>query len=368
VNAIGTSVCGQDVGSVYAAVGSSALAELGLWMVNTSSELAAVMRRLISAFEKRDAATAKSLISQRDETLIIGSDAKEWLYGVEGYEVFAAQVLKTPEFRWTIHRLDAFTKGTVGWAAADSTADFDNGRSTEFRVTAVFVLEEGVWRVAQWHASVPVASIEISGAELPMSLADLLVVVDDDVQVELEARFKTSTVTLLFSDIEDSTNRSTELGDAVWGDVVRRHFAELQRVANAQGGFVVKTMGDGAMLAFESARDAARSAVAIQRSVARQKAAKPFRVRVGVHTGDAMHADGDYFGQMVDKTARIAASAEGGQVLVSDVVRGLVDDTPGLDFGDPIALTLKGIPGTQTAYPLVDASGSVAAPITQSER
>jgi class 3 adenylate cyclase len=335
-------------------------------MVNISSELAAVMRRLISAFESRDVATARSLISQSDETLIVGSDAREWLYGVEGYEVFSAQVLETPGFRWTIHRLDAFTEGTVGWAAADSTAEFENGRSAEFRVTAVFVLEEGVWRVMQWHASAPVPSIEISGAELPTSLADLLGALDDDVRVRLEARFKTATVTLLFSDIEESTSRAVELGDAVWGDMVQRHFAELHRVANAQGGFVVKTMGDGAMLAFESARDAARSAVEIQRSVARQEANEPFRVRVGVHTGDAMRAAGDYFGQMVDKTARFAASADGGQILVSDVVHGLVEGTPGLEFGDPVALTLKGIPGTHTAYPLVGIGETEVAPINQS--
>jgi len=159
-------------------------------------------------------------------------------------------------------------------------------------------------------------------------------------------------VTLLFSDIEESTRRGVEFGDAVWGDVVQRHFGELHHVANAQGGIVVKTMGDGAMLAFESARDAARSAVEIQRSVARQESAGPFKVRVGVHTGDAMHTDGDYFGQMVNKTARIAACAAGGQVLVSDVVRGLADRTPGLVFGDPVVLRLKGIPGTHTAYPL----------------
>ena len=323
-------------------------------MVSASSELTAVMRRMIAAFESRDAATARSLISQRDETLVVGSDAREWLYGVESYEIFAAQVVETPKFRWTIHRLDAFAEGTVGWAAADSRADFENGLSADFRVTAVFVLEEGVWRVVQWHASVPVPSVEISGADLPTSLTDL-VALDDDFRAVLEARFKTSTVTLLFSDIEDSSSRAVEAGDAVWGDVVQRHFGELHRVANAHGGFVVKTMGDGAMLAFQSARDAARSAVEIQRSVTRQDAAKPFRVRIGVHTGDAMHTDGDYFGQMVDKTARIAASAEGGQALVSDVVRGLVDPTPGLAFGDPTALTLKGIPGTHNAYPLLEA-------------
>lgn len=308
----------------------------------------------MAAFESRDTATARSLIAQSDDTLIVGSDAREWLYGVEAYEVFAAQVEETPEFRMTIHRLDAHEEGSIGWAAADTTAAFANGRSANFRLTAVFRLEEGVWRVVQWHASVPQPSVETLGAELTTSLSQLLEALDDDLHNALRARFKTTTVTLLFSDIEESTNRAEEVGDVIWGDAVRRHFHEVHRIANAHGGIVIKTLGDGAMLAFDSARDAARSAVAIQRSVAKQHTVEPFKVRVGVHSGDAMHIDGDYLGQTVNKTARIAAAADGGQVLVSDVVRGLVDETPGLAYGDPIILELKGIPGTHTAYPLLE--------------
>jgi adenylate cyclase len=319
-------------------------------MVRKSSELAAVLKRLMAAFENRDAVTARSLISQSDDTLIVGSDAREWLYGVEAYEVFAAQVGETPEFRWTVHRLDAHEEGTVGWAAADTTVEFVSGMSAHFRVTAVFRLEEGVWRVVQWHTSVPQPTSETAGVELTTSLNQLLDSLDDGAQGVLRARFATTTVTLLFSDIEESTSRGVELGEVVWGDVVQRHLGEVHRIANAHGGIVVKTLGDGAMLAFESARDAVRSAVAIQRSAANQQTAGPLRVRVGVHTGDAMHADGDYFGHAVNKTARIAAAAEGGQVLVSDVVRGLVDATPGLVFGDPVALELKGIPGAHIAY------------------
>lgn len=322
-------------------------------VVASSSELVAVMLRLIRAYESRNAATVRSLISQRAETLVVGTDAREWLYGVEGYEIFAAQALETPQHRWTIHRLDAFTEGTVGWAGVDSTIDFGVERSVNFRVTAVFVLEDGVWRVVQWHASVPTPTSETTGVDLPTSLADLLVTLDSEALTQVEARFKTSTVTLVFSDIEDSTGHAVEVGDAVWGDVLQRHHAELRSIANGLDGFVVKTMGDGAMLAFQSAREGARSAAEIQRSVAQQDSSTPFRVRVGVHTGDAIHSDGDYFGQMVDKTARIAASAAGGQVFVSDVVRGLVENAPGLDFGEPISLTLKGIPGTHTVYPLV---------------
>ena len=319
-----------------------------------SGELASVMRRLMAAFESRDTATARSLIAQSDDTLIVGSDAREWLYGVEAYEVFAAQVEEMPEFRFTIHRLDAHEEGSIGWAAADTTVAFANGGSANFRLTAVFRLEEGVWRVVQWHASVPQPNVETSGAELTTSLSQLLEALDDDLHDALRARFKTTTVTLLFSDIEESTNRAEEAGDVMWGDAVQRHFGEVHRIANAHRGIVIKTLGDGAMLAFDSARDAARSAVAIQRSVAKQHTVEPFKVRVGVHSGDAMAVDGDYLGQTVNKTARIAAAADGGQVLVSDVVRGLVDQTPGLSYGDPIALELKGIPGTHTAYPLFE--------------
>lgn len=307
----------------------------------------------MTAFENRDVATVRSLLSQSEDTLIVGSDSREWLYGVEAYEVVAAQVAETPEFAWTIHRLDAHEEGPIGWAAADTSVAFANGRSGEIRVTAVFRLEEGVWQAVHWHASVPQPSIELSGADLPTSLSELLEALDDDLVNVLGARFKTTTVTLLFSDIEKSTDRAERAGDVVWGDAVQRHFAEVHRIANTYAGIVIKTLGDGAMLAFDSARDAARSAVEIQRSVERQQTADPFKVRVGVHTGDAMHVDGDYIGRMVNKTARIAAAATGGQVLVSDVVRGLVDQTPGLVFGDPLALELKGIPGTHTAYPLL---------------
>lgn len=338
---------------VLCGVGSSTRSRLQVGEVfRRSAELAAVLKRIVVAFESRDVATARSLLSQADDTLVLGTDAMEWWYGVEGYELFAAHVEVTPEFRWTIHRLDAFEEGSVGWAAADTTVAYASGMTAHPRITAVFHLEEGVWRVVQWHASVPQPTVEMTGVELPTSLSELMASLDDDLLSALKARFSTTTVTLLFSDIEESTTRAVEFGDVVWGDVVQRHFAELHRIANAHDGIVVKTMGDGAMLAFESARQAARSAVEIQCSVGRQQSAGSFKVRVGVHAGDAMYTDGDYFGQTVDKTARVAAAAVGGQVLVTDVVIGLVGQMPGLVYGDPIALDLKGIPGTHTAYPL----------------
>ncbi len=317
-----------------------------------STELEAVLRRILGAFEARDAATVRALMSRSDDLMVIGSDPREWLHGVEAIEVSAAQVAEMPQFTETIGRIEAHQHGDFGWAAAEFTVDWVGEAPADFRVSAVFRLEEGVWRVVHWHASRP-QSNTIGGVELTTSLSQLIDSLGDDVEGALRSRFETSTVTLLFSDIEDSTRRGIELGDGVWADVVRRHFGDVHRIAEDHGGIVVKTMGDGAMLAYDSARAAARSAVAIQHSVARGQESEPFRVRVGVHTGDAMRAGGDYLGQTVNKTARLAAAALGGQVLVSDVVRGLVGATPGLTFGDPITLELKGMPGHHVAYSLV---------------
>lgn len=274
------------------------------------------MRRVLEAFERGDADTIRSLISESQDTLVIGSDAEEWLYGLEAYFVSSAQT-KEMDYDLTIHRLDAHEEGSIGWAAADTTARFANGTSAEFRVTAVFRIEAGVWKIVQWHASVPTPINETSGTRPTTSLAQLLEELDEGLEQAMRARFQTETMTFLFSDIVESTRQAQAVGDAIWSDLVQRHFAEVDRVATAHDGVVVKTLGDGAMLVFENAHDAVRASAAIQRSVERQSAMSPFRVRVGVHTGEAMHVDGDYLGQTVNAAARLASAAPPGEVLIS---------------------------------------------------
>lgn len=324
-------------------------------MTRRSSELAAVMRRMIGAFEAKDAETVRGLISQSDDTLMVGTDAREWLYGVEAFEVTAAQVADAPAYRWSIRRLEAFEEGSVGWVAADTTVQFEDGPDSDARVTAVFRLEGGVWRVVQWHASAPAPIFEPSDWEVPMSLADLTGSGAADIEQLLRAHYRAATVTFLFSDIQESTSLAIQAGDVVWADVVQRHFADVRRIADAHSGFVVKTLGDGVMLAFDSAGDAVGAAAAIQRVVANQRVAQPFQVRIGVHSGDALRVDADYSGHAVNLTARLASAATGDQVLVSEVVRGLVGDSSLVRFGDAIRLTLKGIAEPITAFPLVPA-------------
>ena len=98
------------------------------------------------------------------------------------------------------------------------------------------------------------------------------------------------TVTIVFTDIVDSTVTLSRLGDTAWLEVIRRHNDVLTDVTEAHGGTVVETQGDGSMLAFSSARRAVACARAIQDAIdhAFAGSSPPIRVRIGIHTGDAI--------------------------------------------------------------------------------
>ena len=135
------------------------------------------------------------------------------------------------------------------------------------------------------------------------------------------------TVTILFSDIEGSTEMTERLGDRRWIEVLREHNAHRPRQRRGlHGGFEVKSQGDGFMIAFASAAAAASSARS--RSSARSPARaeerpdEPIRVRIGLHTGEAIRERDDFFGRNVILAARIAAQARGGEVLVSVAAQG----------------------------------------------
>src|SRR5262249_13037519 len=139
------------------------------------------------------------------------------------------------------------------------------------------------------------------------------------------------TVTIIFTDIVDSTDLIARLGDQAWLDLLRRHNALIQEATATQGGTVVETQGDGAMLAFPSVRRALACAKAIQHEIASAFVELPIRVRIGVHTGDALREADHFFGTTVHYAARVASQALGGEVLVSNVVHDLVAG-PDIDF------------------------------------
>jgi class 3 adenylate cyclase len=148
-------------------------------------------------------------------------------------------------------------------------------------------------------------------------------------------------VTLLFSDIENSTPHNEQMGDTIWMELLRAHNLLIEREVAAAGGSVVKTMGDGFMVAFSSARAALGCAISAQRALGASKQLQGIRVRMGLHTGEMIREGDDFFGRHVTLAARIASSALGGQIVVSDVVHELVSGGDFV-FSDQGEVAMKG--------------------------
>ena len=159
------------------------------------------------------------------------------------------------------------------------------------------------------------------------------------------------TVTILFSDIEDSTALNERLGDSAWVRVLAAHDRVVRTEVRRRQGHVVKGQGDGFMVVFGSPGAAVDAAVRIQRGVGsgRWRRRPPVRVRIGIHAGTAVARDGDYFGRNVAVAARVAAAAEGGEILVTDEVREALDDS-GPELVEHGEVELKGLSGTHTLW------------------
>lgn len=164
------------------------------------------------------------------------------------------------------------------------------------------------------------------------------------------------TITIVFSDIESSTQRATSMGDSAWMKVLTAHNEIIQRHVAKWQGTVVKNQGDGFMLTFGGARRALRAMIEVQQELEQFAADNPergVRVRVGVHTGEVISEDGDIFGKHVMQAARVGGLADGGEILVSSIVREIAAARGDLQFGEPRTAALKGIEGEHVVYPLL---------------
>jgi class 3 adenylate cyclase/DNA-binding CsgD family transcriptional regulator len=158
----------------------------------------------------------------------------------------------------------------------------------------------------------------------------------------------TSTATILFTDVEESTELRARLGEASADRLFVDHERRLVAAVERRGGKVLKTAGDGIMAAFESASDAVASAVDIQRATARRD--DDIRVRIGIASGDVSWEGNDCFGLPVVTAARLEAHAAGGEILVSQVVRWLAGDRSNATFEGIGAVELKGLPEPVEAF------------------
>ncbi|MCH8813684.1 MAG: adenylate/guanylate cyclase domain-containing protein [Chloroflexi bacterium] len=127
------------------------------------------------------------------------------------------------------------------------------------------------------------------------------------------------------------TEMMARLGDDKGRQVLREHERLTRESLKEHGGTEVKTMGDGFMASFASVTAALECAIALQNALAKhnKSADEPLNIRIGLNAGEPIAEDdpggrGDLFGTTVNIAARIAAQADGGEILVSDVVRQLV--------------------------------------------
>ena len=150
-------------------------------------------------------------------------------------------------------------------------------------------------------------------------------------------------MTFVFTDIVDSTPRAVALGDEAWSALIDQHNASVKRQVIAHGGRVLKSTGDGFLVAFDQA--AAADAVRCARACMVAVQGIDLELRAGVHVGEAfpMGKD-DVSGLAVHFAQRLCGRAEGGQVLVSAAVRDLCIGSD-LQFAERGEVELKGIPG-----------------------
>ena len=160
-------------------------------------------------------------------------------------------------------------------------------------------------------------------------------------------------VAILFSDIEESTALNERVGDRAWVKLIGEHDKQVRKLVKQRDGHVVKSQGDGFMIAFARAEQAVRCGIDMQDALqkdAQRKRHNGIRVRIGVHTGRSVRRGDDLFGRNVAMAARVAAEAGGGEILVSDAVRDALKSCEDISFDDGRDAELKGFAGKHRLY------------------
>jgi class 3 adenylate cyclase len=196
----------------------------------------------------------------------------------------------------------------------------DDGEEQEFGPTTVIDIPPG-------HDSWVVGDEKLVLVDMAGNVADFA----------LPASHAKSVMTMLMTDIVDSTSTAASIGDAAWKQRLGEHDRIVRHQLERFGGREIKTTGDGFLAAFGSAEGALRAALAIRDAMPHAG----IEIRTGVHTGEVEVLYGDLRGIAVHATARIMAAAPGGAVLTSAVSRALASGS-GLHFVSTGTHALKG--------------------------
>ncbi|MDZ7728607.1 MAG: adenylate/guanylate cyclase domain-containing protein [Dehalococcoidia bacterium] len=325
---------------------------------NPAAEAAAlaIPYKFAEAYARRDLNAVLALFADDRDVTFVGTGADERRVGLS--QVRDQIERNLDQSRALFFRFDwvrAAAAGPVSWFAAEGVMQADlRDAELDFpvRFTGVLEVVHGEWRLVQAHLSLPAAG-QHTGESFPTSIDAVVNAVQDE-RPNLEARRgPDGTVTLLFTDIVDSTTLNEKLGDIRWMEVLRQHNAIVRAQSARHGGYEVKSYGDGFMFAFTSGREAIRCAIDLQRAMERYNREHPgqeVNVRCGLHAGEMVREEDDFFGRNVVLAARITDWAQPGTIWVSALLKALTESSGDIRFGRGESVQLKGLSGTQRAY------------------
>lgn len=174
---------------------------------------------------ENDTATLANLYSRSAAATYLGTDKEEsWVGRDVGIAVSRhwAEVARTLGMSSVeIAEVDAYENGTTGWALIRAAITSTGHDPFPFRTTLVFVLEDGTWRIAQLHNSVSTDNFDNVGVRMTTTLEDLVQALDDESASKFRSAVPQGTVTLMFTDTEDSTKLALRLGDEAWSSLIR---------------------------------------------------------------------------------------------------------------------------------------------------
>lgn len=317
-----------------------------------SEEVREATLEMVRCVLEGDAAGWSRLWSARDGVVSVGSDRREQLSGYDAITAVSGSAMQARgPISGVVEHCVAWQEGSVGWGVALVGAEWD-GRPIEqpFRLSGVFHLERGQWKLCHSHRSFAIFDDEL-GFDLTSVLEGIAETVQRERPSVAAGAAPNGTVTILFTDIEGSTRLTESMGDRAWMSLLREHNAIVREQAARHAGFEVKSQGDGFMLAFPSSGSALRCAIGIQRALANRPATQePLSVRIGLHTGEAIREAEDFYGKTVIMAARIAAEARGSEILCSSLVRELSEGAAEFQFTGQTETELKGLTGIHRLF------------------
>jgi len=323
-------------------------------MTRQSSELLAVSRRWIDAIHSKRKNELRNLLSNHDHLRFVGSGEDEvWAGAVvrEGIGEFFGAL--PPFLKIDETFAEAYENGETGWSCFTHDLLFahEPDRTFHVRTTLILALEDGVWKIVHRHGSVPIPNIEFIGTE-QNAIANLVAAAQKDFSLDQRKGF----ASIMFTDIVNSSRLASIVGDRLWSSEVARHFAALRKIIEGAGGQFVKSLGDGTMSSFPEPAGALQAALAILQATG-QSDGPAIALRIGIHTGNVVQTNDDFFGSVVNKAARIAALAAPGEIQISDATRKLVGETRDYSFANTTSVQLEGFEGKHIIHRLERING-----------